>query len=113
MKVIYKANEHVTLESDCADVKETLLFLSGVSEVFSIDICGACKSTNIRPLVRHAAKGKQTFDFYELSCNDCRARLSFGQLADGSNGLFPKRRDDEGNWIPNGGWAKYQAPPKE
>lgn len=111
MKVVYHANANVSLESECSDVKEALQFLSGVSEVFSINKCGACKSEEVRPLVRHAAKGKQTFDFYELSCSSCKARLSFGQLADGS-GLFPKRKDDEGNYLPNGGWTKF-TPTKE
>ena len=35
------------------------------------------------------------------------AALSFGQHKKGDT-LFPKRKDEKGNWLENGGWHKWQ-----
>ena len=39
---------------------------------------------------------------------DCGARLAFGVMKKGG-GLFPKRKDADGNWFPDRGWVKYNA----
>jgi hypothetical protein len=36
----------------------------------------------------------------------CGARLSFGVHKKGG-GLFPKRKDNEGNWLSDNGWVKW------
>jgi hypothetical protein len=61
--------------------------------------------------VRHAESrdGKEC-DYFELQCAnlDCGARLCFGQHQVG-NTLFAKRKDGEGNPLPNRGWNVYQG----
>ena len=37
---------------------------------------------------------------------DCGAKLAFGVMKKGGR-LFPKRKDKENNWLPNGGWVKW------
>jgi hypothetical protein len=48
----------------------------------------------------------EPWTYYELRCADCGARLSFGSMKKGG-GLFPRRKDSEGNWLPDRGWVKW------
>ena len=64
--------------------------------------------TNFRFVVRNVDGN----DYYELRCNDCGAVLAFGQHKKGGT-LFPKRKDDEGNYLPNKGWHKWSPEAKE
>ena len=94
----------VTGETPKALFKE----IAGLQEVFEAESsCGCCNGTAIR----FQARQVEDFDFYELVCrnNECRARFQFGQAKKGG-GLFPKRKDDDGNWLPNRGWEKYVKP---
>ena len=93
----------VWLETDSMSAKDAISALSEYAEVFSQTTCGECQSDNVRPSHRQA----QGYDFYEMLCLACGARLQFGQRRDGGC-LFPKRKDTDGNWLPNGGWSKYQ-----
>lgn len=88
---------------DAKTVKEAIKAFSEYAEVFSETICGACESTEVVPLHR-LSKG---YDFYEMHCMACGARLSFGQTKEGER-LFPKRKDKDGNEFENDGWRKYQ-----
>ena len=45
-------------------------------------------------------------DYYELRCGNCGGILSFGQHKKGGT-LFPKRKDDNNNYLPNKGWHKW------
>jgi hypothetical protein len=45
-------------------------------------------------------------DYFEIRCADCGAILAFGQHKKGVT-LFPKRKDDDGNYLPNRGWHKW------
>lgn len=105
MKAIYHTrNGRLDFEIEGATVKDLFREVSQIAEVFDTETnCGACGSNFIRYLARKV----EDFDFYELHCNKCHARLSFGQAKKGG-GLFPKRRDDDGNPLPNRGWAKYE-----
>jgi hypothetical protein len=47
-------------------------------------------------------------NYYKLVCRDCHAQLDFGQRRDGNN-LFIKRKDAEGNALPNNGWYRWQG----
>lgn len=90
--------------------KDVFEGIAGVQEIFEADSkCGCCGSQDIGFRVRETSKGAKQFKFYELSCNapGCRARFEFGQSTDMKN-LFPKRKDEAGNYKPNRGWAKYQ-----
>lgn len=75
--------------------------LSAASEVFGQTVCGACDSES----VRFVARSNKGFDFFEVACNSCGCRLSFGQSKDGKT-LFPKRKHEDGSWMDNNGWVK-------
>jgi hypothetical protein len=104
MKLIYKANDKLEFELEASGQKEIFKELALIQEVFSEAKCGLCGSTNIR-FVTRSVDGN---DYYELRCNDCGAVLAFGQHKKGGT-LFPKRKDDEGNYLPNKGWYKWTA----
>ena len=114
-KVHYRtSNNRLSFEITGGTPKDIFEGIAQVQEVFEADYkCGCCNSPDISFRVREAksAAGKAC-KYYELRCNapGCRARFSFGQNLDMKN-LFPKRTDEQGNFLPNRGWYKYQ--PKE
>ncbi len=91
------------IEIDASSVKEAIIGLAEYSEVFSQAECGLCQSHEIAPMHRSA----QGYDFYEMGCLSCGAKLGFGQTREGGR-LFPKRKDQDGNVIGVNGWHKYQ-----
>ena len=109
MEIQYRsASGRLLIKVDGNTQKEVFEKLASAQEVFdSEDKCGVCGKTNIRFRVRHVAKGSQAFDYFELLCHDCNARLAFGQSTDKIS-LFPKRKDQENNWLPNRGWAQWK-----
>ena len=102
MKVIYKANDKLQFELEASGQKEVFKELALIQEIFSETKCGMCGSTNLKFIVR-SVEGN---DYYELRCADCGAILSFGQHKKGGT-LFPKRKDDNNNYIPHNGWHKW------
>lgn len=104
MKVFYKANDKLSFEMEADGQKEIFKELAIIQEIFSEDKCGVCGSNNIKFVVR-SVDGN---DYYELRCNEakCGSTLSFGQHKKGGT-LFPKRKDDDNNYLPNRGWHKY------
>lgn len=103
MKLTYRANDRLSFEIEGEGQKEVFKGLATVQEIFGEDKCGLCSCNAIRFVVRNVEDN----DYYEMRCNDCGAVLSFGQHKKGGT-LFPKRKDDEGNWLPNKGWHKWQ-----
>lgn len=112
MKAHYRtANGRVTFEVESQTVREIFGQVADLQQIFEAETrCGCCGGNEIRMLHRTVAKGKQAFEYYQLQCakRGCGATFSFGQLTVGG-GLFPKRKDKDGNWLPNGGWSKYSA----
>jgi hypothetical protein len=108
MKVTYKANDKLQFELEGSGQKEVFKELSLIQEIFSEDKCGACGKNNFKFVVRNVDSN----DYYELRCNECSAVLSFGQHKKGGT-LFPKRKDDEGTYLPNKGWHKWVPDGKE
>jgi len=102
MKVKYKVGDRLEFEIDAAGQKEIFKELALIQEIFAEDKCGLCGSTNLRFIVRNIEGN----DYYELRCADCGAILAFGQHKKGGT-LFPKRKDDDGNYLPNKGWHKW------
>jgi hypothetical protein len=102
MKILYKANDKLQFELEGAGQKEVFKELATIQEIFSEDKCGLCNKTSIK----YACRNVEGNDYYELKCNDCGAVLSFGQHKKGGT-LFPKRKDDDGTYLPNKGWHKW------
>lgn len=105
MKLNYNTEDgrmHIELAGE--NVKDLFERLSEFQEVFEADTeCGCCHVKSVRFLARKV----DDYKFYELSCRACGARMGFGQAKQGG-GLFPKRKDEDGEWLPNRGWAKFQ-----
>lgn len=102
MKLNYKVSDRLSFELEGEGQKEIFKELSAIQEIFGEESCGLCKSHNLRYVVRNVEGN----DYYELRCVDCGAILAFGQHKKGGT-LFPRRKDDDGKWLPNRGWHKY------
>jgi hypothetical protein len=111
MEVLYKAaNGRLTFKIT-GDPQTIFREITAIDEVFDSDTqCGVCGSQNLK--FRHR-RAQDKYDYYELACQerDCRARLSFGQKT-ATKDLFPKRKDADGNWLPNRGWQQFKAKDK-
>jgi uncharacterized short protein YbdD (DUF466 family) len=116
MLVTVKGNT-VEFQADGDSHKEIFRKLAQMHEVFNDEACGVCKNKNTVFRVRRVddpkKKGK-TYEYFERVCGDrkCNARLAYGQHNEGGT-LFPKRRDDNKEWLPNNGWEKYKGKQEE
>jgi len=80
---------NVTVEAE--GQKELFELLATYQEVFGVSECGGCSGTNLRYTVRKQADGKgKEHTYYELRCQDCYAKLPFGQHDNGKT-LFPRK----------------------
>lgn len=102
MKVKYKVGDKLEFELEGSGQKEIFKELAIIQEIFAEEHCGLCESHNLKFTVR-TVEGN---DYYELRCADCGAVLAFGQHKKGGT-LFPKRKDDQGNYLKNKGWHKW------
>lgn len=117
LKVFYRPNPKFTVEVDAKDVEDMFKQTGRLQEVFEACKCGKCEKSNIKFLHRVA----DDYDFYELVCLDCNAKLSFGNSKE--QGLFPRRYkqdpkdpkkpllDENGKkvWLPDHGWQRWDA----
>lgn len=107
MKLNYKVNDRLEFELEGSGQKEVFKELAVIQEIFGEKSCGLCNKDTIRFVVRNVDDN----DYFELRC-DCGGILSFGQHKKGGT-LFPKRKDENGNYIPNNGWHKWKKPNNE
>ena len=103
MKATYTSGK-ISVEIEFETQIELFQKLSNFQEIFEETTCGKCGSDNIKFQVRHVADNL----YYELRCADCGAKLAFGVMKKGGR-LFPKRKDKEGNWLPDNGWVKWNS----
>jgi len=110
MKVNYKAKPNLVIEFEAAGQKELFEEMAGLQEILNHtcqrkDCKG--KETKLHYAVREVDGNK----FYELKC-ECGAALGFGSHKVGGT-LFPQRKDQEGEWLPNNGWTKWNNETKK
>ena len=103
MKINYTSRSgRISVELDAETQRDAFQQLSDFQEIFDEVACGKCASENLRFVVRTVDENQ----FYEIRCLDCGARLEFGSMKQGGK-LFPRRKDKEGNWLPDNGWVKW------
>lgn len=105
MKITYTTGSgRITAEFEADSQKDLFTEINRFQEVFEEDKCGKCGNTDIKYVVRNVDDNQ----YYELRCSNpkCAARLAFGAHKKGG-GLFPKRKDNDGNWLPDHGWTKW------
>ena len=107
MKALFKATPKLTFEVSGDDQKSIFAELADIQEIFSTTFCGKCGSDDIKFVKRTVEEN----DYYELHCKKCYAKLGFGQHKKGKS-LFPKRKDDDGKYLPDGGWVKWNPETK-
>jgi hypothetical protein len=97
-------NARIVFEIEGETTKDLFAQIAAIEDVFDEISCGACGGINLQ----HRHRVVQGNDFYELLCLGCGAALSYGQLRSG-DGLFPKRRDNDGNPLEHGGWRIWNG----
>ena len=103
MKLSYTTkNGRVTVEIEGDSQRDLFSGISKAQEVFEEDTCGKCGHDHVRFVVRTIDDNQ----YHELRCTSCGAKLSFGANKKGG-GLFPKRKDPDGDWLPDSGWVKW------
>ena len=110
MKVSYtSADNRLTAEIEGEKQTDVFTGLARFQEVFEHRTCGKCSKSDTKFVVRNVDDNT----FFEMHCMGCRARLAFGQHKGKDGTLFPKRQDKDHNWLPNGGWTKYNPETKK
>lgn len=105
MKVTYTTHSgRMSAELEADSQRDLFEAINRFQEVFEEDTCGKCKGHDIRYVVRTVDDNQ----YYELRCQSCGAKLAFGANKKGG-GLFPKRKDSDGSWLPDNGWTKWNA----
>ena len=107
MTVRWKINDDITVEATGETAAEAHQAISQLYEVYGSETqCRLCKCKRLKPVAR-VVEGNS---FFELVCAnyECKAKFSIGQSKT-KGGLFPQRKDKDGNWKPNGGWAKWEG----
>lgn len=116
MQVHMKTSPLFTVVGEGSTQKDAFKNLADNIEPFRIGACGMpnCGSKNIFPRVRVQSK----FTYYEMTCADCWAKLSYGQSTE-NGALYPRRKYHEkhplvkagkakvDDRMPNGGWEKW------
>lgn len=96
---------------------------ASVQETFGESCCGKCQSTNLQYVVRISEADGEEYEYPELHCKNCNAKLTFGQEKK-NGGLWPIRFqrdgkkykvDENGKKVPKGtnGWVKYNFQTKQ
>jgi len=103
-RVTMKYQSGLEISVDAEGVKPAIQALSPFMEVFGEDECVRCGCRTIR--FEH--RKKDDYNYYSAVCcgDKCGAKLDFGQKREGGT-LYPKRKDKDGNWLPNRGWLKW------
>lgn len=98
----------VQFEIEGSNEKDIFRQFAKISEVFDEKRCGQCGKTDLAFVVRNVEKDKKNYEYFEMKCTSCGARLAYGQHMEGGS-LFPKRKLESGDFDKKSfGWGKYQ-----
>jgi hypothetical protein len=102
----------MTIEFEAQNHKGVMQQVNSFQEIFE-EKCRKCGCENVRYIIRKAKdnKGKE-YDYYELRCPNCQAKLPLGILDDGSDNLFPKRKNEDGEYRGEFGWVQWNREKK-
>ena len=96
------------IEVDAGSTMEAMEALSEYLEVFSQARCLVCNEENVVPVHRKAeSRDGKKYDFYEMKCLKCGAKLEFGQSMEGK--LFPRRKNKDNSYRENMGWFQWEG----
>ena len=115
MQVHLKLNDRVTAVAEASEMTEIFEQLAHLAEVFGNmtarkEKYNDGKSYNdVYPVVRTDDKDNK---YYELHSRYTPMKKAFGCNKKGG-GLFPKRKDKEGNYLPDNGWMIFNKETKE
>lgn len=105
MKVQRKISPTTILEAEGQTVAEVFEALARLEEIFhGHEVCGLCQKANVAYQVRQDKEGNK---YYQAVCLSCGGEFRFGVKKSPPGALFPQMKDKDGNWKPNGGWAKW------
>ena len=109
MKANYTSkNGRLTVELESDSQKGLWAQLAAFQETFEEPACGKCNSGDLKFVVRKTTDGKKKeFDYHELRCNKCGAKLAYGVINDETGTLFPKRKGEDGQFRGKYGWVKW------
>jgi hypothetical protein len=105
MNVTYRVGDRLTFELEEKTVVDVVERLHQIDEVFDNLVCPVNNSKDVHFVVR---EDKEANKYYELRDRKSGYKLAFGQHKKGGT-LFPRRKDAEGNWLPNQGWTKWEG----
>lgn len=89
LELFYKVNQKVTVKVDGNNPQEVFQNLAIMQGVFSIEKCGCCGSDDLKYVARKAQGQKnKVYEYLELRCGKCGAKLDFGISEDGV--IYPK-----------------------
>ena len=100
----YNTGTGYQIEVAADDVRSAVKSMAELQEFFGQTECGKCHAKQLLAFHRQDKDGN---DYYSLSCAACGAKLDFGQHRTGGT-LFVRRKDREGNWLPDNGWLVWQ-----
>lgn len=125
MKIQFKVRANTVIELEAGKQKDLFKMMASAQEVFGDKCCGLCKSEQIYPAWRTATKidGRkvEVFDFPEMRCSGCGAKLTFGTINDDTGTLFPQRRllpngkppgkadGDQAKYGDHNGWTRWRG----
>ena len=112
MKLLYTTkNGRMTVELEGDTQAEIWKQLAAFQEVFEDTTVTkfGLKSDDVRFVVRQDAEDNE---YFELHYNGDNTKLfgvkkAYGQQKKPKGALFPRRKDAEGKYLPDGGWCKY------
>ena len=100
----------LVFEFDGDNHQELFEQIARTQEVFD-NKCTRCDNDEVRFILRTDDEDNK---YYEMQCTNpnCRAKLAFGCNKKGG-GMFPKRKDKEGNMVGKWGWGIWNPETKE